>query len=78
MKLNLLRQQGNKSGRLTREMRHKSVDSQRTQKYGAMDLDILNQHSSSFPRIAIWATCGLLLLSYQGCQAIPGGSSGER
>ncbi|XP_033168019.1 uncharacterized protein LOC117146124 [Drosophila mauritiana] len=43
-----------------------------------MDLDILNQHSSSFPRIAIWATWSLLLLSYQGCQAIPGGSSGER
>jgi len=41
MKLNLLRLQGNKSGRLTREMRHKSVDSQRTHK--------LWSHGSGYP-----------------------------
>ncbi|XP_041564953.1 uncharacterized protein LOC108142894 [Drosophila elegans] len=45
-----------------------------------MDLDILNQHSSSnFLRIAIWGTWSLLLVSnFAGCQAVPGGSSGER
>lgn len=45
MKLNLLRQQGNKSGRLTREMRHKSVDSQRTHK--------LWSHGSVYPESAL-------------------------
>ncbi|XP_017058152.1 uncharacterized protein LOC108099275 [Drosophila ficusphila] len=45
-----------------------------------MDLDILNQqHSSTFLWLAtIWGTWSLLLLSFEGCQALPGGSSGER
>ncbi|KAH8351085.1 hypothetical protein KR084_003288 [Drosophila pseudotakahashii] len=45
-----------------------------------MDLDILNQHSSSsaFLWIAICCTWSLLLSNFEGCAAIPGGSSGER
>ncbi|XP_065721406.2 uncharacterized protein [Drosophila suzukii] len=44
-----------------------------------MDLDILNHHSSSTVLwIAIYGTWILLLLNFDGCQAVPGGSSGER
>ncbi|XP_016981767.1 uncharacterized protein LOC108046552 [Drosophila rhopaloa] len=43
-----------------------------------MDLDILNQHSSTFLWIAIWGTWSLLASNFGACQAVPGGSSGER
>ncbi|XP_016960089.1 uncharacterized protein LOC108031337 [Drosophila biarmipes] len=44
-----------------------------------MDLDILKQQASFlFLRIVIRNTWILLLLNIQSCQAVPGGSSGER